>query len=173
NKVENGGELGGEDGGDSGETVVSSMVIGGEDGGETMIKNKLGGRIRCIVSGEAPLSPKVEEFLRVTSWAFVVHGNGKCYTLSGSSNNVWDQECFLSGSLDRTVMLWDQRDDKFAYGGSVMLGINDYNAILDDFMKFMRNLAILLIFHVILVLILTTMQHGEFTMIELDETMKE
>nr|GEV35037.1 long chain acyl-CoA synthetase 1-like [Tanacetum cinerariifolium] len=40
------------------------------------VKNKLGGRIRCIVSGGAPLSPEVEEFLRVTSCAFVVQGYG-------------------------------------------------------------------------------------------------
>lgn len=41
------------------------------------MKNRLGGRIRLIVSGGAPLSSEVEEFLRVTSCAFVVQGYGK------------------------------------------------------------------------------------------------
>ncbi|KAL9168279.1 hypothetical protein ABFS82_04G005200 [Erythranthe guttata] len=40
------------------------------------VKNRLGGRIRLIVSGGAPLSSEVEEFLRVTSCAFVVQGYG-------------------------------------------------------------------------------------------------
>lgn len=42
------------------------------------IRNRLGGRIRLIVSGGAPLSPEVEEFLRVTSCAFVLQGYGMC-----------------------------------------------------------------------------------------------
>nr|GFD10502.1 long chain acyl-CoA synthetase 1-like [Tanacetum cinerariifolium] len=41
------------------------------------VKNRLGGRIRLIVSGGAPLSIEIEEFLRVTSCAFVCQGYGK------------------------------------------------------------------------------------------------
>lgn len=43
------------------------------------VKSRLGGRIRLIVSGGAPLSSEVEEFLRVTSCAFVLQGYGKLY----------------------------------------------------------------------------------------------
>lgn len=41
------------------------------------IKNRLGGRIRLIISGGAPLSAEIEEFLRVTCCCFVVQGYGK------------------------------------------------------------------------------------------------
>ncbi|XP_059625544.1 long chain acyl-CoA synthetase 1-like isoform X2 [Cornus florida] len=40
------------------------------------VKARLGGRIRLIVSGGAPLSTEVEEFLRVTTCAFVLQGYG-------------------------------------------------------------------------------------------------
>ncbi|PSS06077.1 Long chain acyl-CoA synthetase [Actinidia chinensis var. chinensis] len=40
------------------------------------VKSRLGGRLRLIVSGGAPLSSEVEEFLRVTSCAFVLQGYG-------------------------------------------------------------------------------------------------
>ncbi|KAL3827751.1 hypothetical protein ACJIZ3_016553 [Penstemon smallii] len=40
------------------------------------VKNRLGGRLRLIVSGGAPLGREIEEFLRVTSCAFVVQGYG-------------------------------------------------------------------------------------------------
>lgn len=41
------------------------------------VKSRLGGRLRLIVSGGAPLSSEVEEFLRVTSCAFVTQGYGR------------------------------------------------------------------------------------------------
>lgn len=40
------------------------------------IKARLGGRVRLIISGGAPLSSEIEEFLRVTCCAFVVQGYG-------------------------------------------------------------------------------------------------
>lgn len=40
------------------------------------VKNKLGGRVRAMVSGAAPWSREVEEFLRVTCCCFVVQGYG-------------------------------------------------------------------------------------------------
>ena len=40
------------------------------------IRDKLGGRIRLLVSGGAPLSTEIEEFLRVTCCCFVVQGYG-------------------------------------------------------------------------------------------------
>lgn len=41
------------------------------------IKARLGGRIRLMVSGGAPLSTEVEEFMRVTGCAFFTQGYGK------------------------------------------------------------------------------------------------
>lgn len=41
------------------------------------VKARLGGRVRLIIAGGAPLSSEVEEFLRVTSCAFVCQGYGK------------------------------------------------------------------------------------------------
>lgn len=43
------------------------------------MKNKLGGKLRLMVSGAAPWSEEVEEFLRVTCCCFVLqaYGNGK------------------------------------------------------------------------------------------------
>nr|XP_043618685.1 long chain acyl-CoA synthetase 1-like [Erigeron canadensis] len=55
------------------------------------IKNRLGGRIRCIVSGGAPLSPEVEEFLRVTSCAFVLQGYGLTETCGLAAVGVPDE----------------------------------------------------------------------------------
>lgn len=40
------------------------------------IKQQLGGRVRLIVSGAAPLSREIEEFLRVTCCCFVLQGYG-------------------------------------------------------------------------------------------------
>lgn len=40
------------------------------------VKAKLGGRLRLLVSGGAPLSSEVEEFLRVTCCCYVVQGYG-------------------------------------------------------------------------------------------------
>ena len=40
------------------------------------IKQRLGGRVRLIVSGGAPLTPALEEFLKVTMCAPVVQVRG-------------------------------------------------------------------------------------------------
>lgn len=40
------------------------------------VKERLGGKIRIIVSGGAPLAVAVEEFLRVVTCAHVVQGYG-------------------------------------------------------------------------------------------------
>lgn len=40
------------------------------------VKARLGGRLRLVISGGAPLSTEVEEFLRVTCCAFLVQGYG-------------------------------------------------------------------------------------------------
>lgn len=40
------------------------------------IKERLGGKLRVIVSGSAPLAAPVEEFFRVVTCAYVVQGYG-------------------------------------------------------------------------------------------------
>lgn len=59
------------------------------------VKNRLGGRIRLIVSGGAPLSSEVEEFLRVTSCAFVVQGYGLTESSGLSSIGFPDEMCMI------------------------------------------------------------------------------
>ncbi|WOL10254.1 long chain acyl-CoA synthetase 1 isoform X1 [Canna indica] len=49
------------------------------------VKARLGGRVRLIISGGAPLSPEIEEFLRVTSCAYVIQGYGLTETCGVST----------------------------------------------------------------------------------------
>ncbi|KAI4329808.1 hypothetical protein MLD38_028153 [Melastoma candidum] len=62
------------------------------------VRAKLGGRIRLIVSGGAPLSPEIEEFLRVTSCAFVVQGYGLTETC-GPTTLGFPDEMSLIGTV--------------------------------------------------------------------------
>ncbi|KAL6606162.1 hypothetical protein ACP70R_041815 [Stipagrostis hirtigluma subsp. patula] len=48
------------------------------------VKERLGGKLRVIVSGGAPLAVPVEEFLRVVTCAYVVQGYGLTETCAGS-----------------------------------------------------------------------------------------
>ncbi|KAG9145784.1 hypothetical protein Leryth_011222 [Lithospermum erythrorhizon] len=59
------------------------------------VKNRLGGRVRLIVSGGAPLSIEVEEFLRVTSCAFVVQGYGLTETVGLATLGFPDEMCTM------------------------------------------------------------------------------
>ncbi|XP_071716378.1 long chain acyl-CoA synthetase 1-like isoform X2 [Rutidosis leptorrhynchoides] len=59
------------------------------------VKNRLGGRIRLIVSGGAPLSTEVEEFMRVTSCAFVVQGYGLTETCGLATLGFPDEICMI------------------------------------------------------------------------------
>ncbi|KAK6118128.1 hypothetical protein DH2020_048112 [Rehmannia glutinosa] len=59
------------------------------------VKSRLGGRIRLIVSGGAPLSSEVEEFLRVTSCAFVVQGYGLTESCGLSTLGFPDEMCLI------------------------------------------------------------------------------
>lgn len=59
------------------------------------VKARLGGRIRLIVSGGAPLSSEVEEFLRVTSCAFVLQGYGLTETCGLATIGFPDEMCML------------------------------------------------------------------------------
>lgn len=55
------------------------------------VKARLGGRIRLIISGGAPLGTEIEEFLRVTSCAFLIQGYGLTETCGLSSIGVPDE----------------------------------------------------------------------------------
>ncbi|XP_057439186.1 long chain acyl-CoA synthetase 1-like [Lotus japonicus] len=59
------------------------------------VKTRLGGRIRLIITGSAPLNPKVEEFLRVTSCAFVCQGYGLTETCGATTLAFPDEMCML------------------------------------------------------------------------------
>ncbi|KAJ9525357.1 hypothetical protein QJQ45_003248 [Haematococcus lacustris] len=61
-----------------GASIVSDLLVFNK------IKNKLGGRVRVILTGGAPLSPQIEEFLRVTMCAPVVQGYGLTETCAAS-----------------------------------------------------------------------------------------
>ncbi|XP_050367499.1 long chain acyl-CoA synthetase 1-like isoform X2 [Argentina anserina] len=59
------------------------------------IKNGLGGRIRLIISGGAPLSSEIEEFLRVTCCCFVVQGYGLTETVGPTTLGFPDEMCMI------------------------------------------------------------------------------
>ncbi|KAB1199891.1 Long chain acyl-CoA synthetase 1 [Morella rubra] len=59
------------------------------------IKARLGGRVRLIISGGAPLSSEVEEFLRVTCCAFVVTGYGLTETCGPTTLGFPDEMCMV------------------------------------------------------------------------------
>ncbi|KMT10007.1 hypothetical protein BVRB_5g122220 [Beta vulgaris subsp. vulgaris] len=62
------------------------------------VKNKLGGRIRLMVSGAAPWSEEVEEFLRVTCGCFVLQAYGLTETC-GLSTVCFPDEMSMLGSV--------------------------------------------------------------------------
>lgn len=59
------------------------------------VRAGLGGRLRLIVSGSAPLSNEIEEFMRVTSCAFVVQGYGLTETCGLASLGFPDEMCMI------------------------------------------------------------------------------
>ncbi|KAL2935135.1 Long chain acyl-CoA synthetase 1 [Bienertia sinuspersici] len=62
------------------------------------VKNKLGGRVRLMVSGAAPWSEEVEEFLRVTCCCFVLQGYGLTETC-GLSTVCYPDEMSMLGAV--------------------------------------------------------------------------
>lgn len=59
------------------------------------VKAKLGGRLRLIICGGASLSTEVEEFLRVTSCAFVIQGYGLTESCGPATMAFPDEMCML------------------------------------------------------------------------------
>ncbi|KAG9457767.1 hypothetical protein H6P81_002275 [Aristolochia fimbriata] len=62
------------------------------------VKARLGGRIRLMVSGGAPLSAEVEEFMRVTGCAFFIQGYGLTETC-GMSTCCYPDDMALVGTV--------------------------------------------------------------------------
>ncbi|CAN6340499.1 unnamed protein product [Urochloa humidicola] len=61
------------------------------------VKARLGGRLRLLISGGAPLSAEIEEFLRVTTCAYFIQGYGLTETL-GPSTVCYIDDMSLVGS---------------------------------------------------------------------------
>ncbi|KAJ3676054.1 hypothetical protein LUZ60_003466 [Juncus effusus] len=59
------------------------------------VKARLGGRIRLLITGSAPMSEEIEEFLRVTSCAYFVQGYGMTETCGLISVCSPDDLCFI------------------------------------------------------------------------------
>ncbi|XP_048336123.2 long chain acyl-CoA synthetase 1 isoform X2 [Ziziphus jujuba] len=70
------------------------------------IKARLGGRVRLIISGGAPLSSEIEEFLRVTCCAFVVQGYGLTETC-GPTTLGYPDEMSMVGAVG-TVAVYNE-----------------------------------------------------------------
>ncbi|KAG8084444.1 hypothetical protein GUJ93_ZPchr0010g9533 [Zizania palustris] len=62
------------------------------------VKARLGGRLRLLISGGAPLSNEIEEFLRVTSCAYFIQGYGLTETL-GPSTICYPDDMSLLGTV--------------------------------------------------------------------------
>nr|VDD25194.1 unnamed protein product [Brassica rapa] len=87
------------------------------------IRDKLGGRIRLLVSGGAPLSTEIEEFLRVTCCCFVVQGYGLTETLGGTAMGFPDEMCML-GTVGIPAVYNEIRLEEVAEMGYDPLGEN-------------------------------------------------
>uniref|UniRef100_A0A804RIS7 Long-chain-fatty-acid--CoA ligase n=1 Tax=Zea mays TaxID=4577 RepID=A0A804RIS7_MAIZE len=61
------------------------------------VKARLGGRLRLLISGGAPLSNEIEEFMRVTTCAYFIQGYGLTETL-GPSTVCYIDDMALVGS---------------------------------------------------------------------------
>ncbi|KAL6839678.1 hypothetical protein ACP4OV_030617 [Aristida adscensionis] len=72
------------------------------------VKEGLGGKLRAIVSGGAPLSVPVEEFLRVVTCSYVVQGYGLTETCAGSFVSI-PNEFSMLGTVGPPVQHIDVR----------------------------------------------------------------
>lgn len=85
------------------------------------VKAKLGGRVRLIISGGAPLSSEVEEFLRVTCGAFLVQGYGLTETTGLVTVGFPDEMCMI-GSVGSVSVYNEMRLEEVSEMGYNPLG---------------------------------------------------
>ncbi|GMN52267.1 hypothetical protein TIFTF001_021413 [Ficus carica] len=85
------------------------------------IKARLGGRVRLILSGAAPLSSEIEEFLRVTSCAFVVQGYGLTETC-GPATMAFPDEMSMVGTVGAISVFNEMRLEEVPEMGYNPLG---------------------------------------------------
>ncbi|VFQ73854.1 unnamed protein product [Cuscuta campestris] len=85
------------------------------------VKARLGGRLRLIVSGGAALGSEIEEFLRVTSCAFVVQGYGLTETCGLTTICYPDEMCML-GTVGSPFVYTEIRLEEVAEMGYNPLG---------------------------------------------------
>ncbi|XP_071707321.1 long chain acyl-CoA synthetase 4-like [Rutidosis leptorrhynchoides] len=74
----------------------------------TKVKQMLGGRVRIILSGAAPLSPHVESFLKVVACCHVLQGYGLTETCAGSFVSL-PNEMSMVGTVGPPVPNLDAR----------------------------------------------------------------
>nr|WDA53428.1 long-chain acyl-CoA synthase 1 [Erycina pusilla] len=72
------------------------------------VKARLGGRVRLLVAGGAPLSSEIEEFLRVTSCAYMVQGYGLTETC-GQTTIGYPDDLSLIGAVGVPFTFTDLR----------------------------------------------------------------
>ncbi|XP_062230632.1 long chain acyl-CoA synthetase 1-like [Phragmites australis] len=86
------------------------------------VKARLGGRLRLLISGGAPLSNEIEEFLRVTSCAYFIQGYGLTETL-GPSTVCYPDDMALVGTVGVAATYTDIRLEEVPEMGYDPLGI--------------------------------------------------
>ncbi|KAL5202503.1 hypothetical protein ABZP36_013455 [Zizania latifolia] len=85
------------------------------------VKARLGGRLRLLISGGAPLSNEIEEFLRVTSCAYFIQGYGLTETL-GPSTVCYPDDMSLVGTVGVAATYTDLRLEEVPEMGYDPLG---------------------------------------------------
>ncbi|KAL6607893.1 hypothetical protein ACP70R_040956 [Stipagrostis hirtigluma subsp. patula] len=86
------------------------------------VKARLGGRIRLLISGGAPLSNEIEEFLRVTTCAYFIQGYGLTETL-GPSTVCYIDDMALVGTVGVAATYTEMRLEEVPEMGYDPLGV--------------------------------------------------
>ncbi|KAL0312462.1 UNVERIFIED_CONTAM: Long chain acyl-CoA synthetase 4 [Sesamum radiatum] len=82
------------------------------------VKQGLGGNVRLILSGAAPLASHVEEFLRVVSGSYVLQGYGLTETCAGTFVSIPDELSML-GTVGPQCPMWMFAWNRFLKWGDV------------------------------------------------------
>ncbi|XP_062180339.1 long chain acyl-CoA synthetase 1-like [Phragmites australis] len=86
------------------------------------VKARLGGRLRLLISGGAPLSTEIEEFLRVTTCAYFIQGYGLTETL-GPSTVCYIDDMALVGTVGVAATYTEMRLEEVPEMGYDPLGV--------------------------------------------------